>query len=186
MKICFCFIFIFASTIIFGQKVIENRILQDERLGNVLQQINHRTGDTSEYSPVSSRFTVRNKEGVLTVDGHKWGGMGTYCGCSAVPHGYWTERYENGNLKEHGQYFCKRKFGDLDVLSRKREYIQNRNPSILPATAFSAFTWKNTYINSTFFKGGTLSGISSKRAIKNRRTLFSRRRVFDNRYHHNL
>lgn len=68
-------------------------------------------GDTGKYFKGSSRYLEVSKEGVEIVDGHWYGGMGTPCGCSRKPHGYWIERYRNGNLKEHGTYFCNRKTG---------------------------------------------------------------------------
>lgn len=68
-------------------------------------------GDTAKYFKKSNRYVEINMEGVLIVEGHKIGGMGTLCGCEITPHGYWIERYENGSLKEQGRYSCNRKIG---------------------------------------------------------------------------
>jgi hypothetical protein len=68
-------------------------------------------GDTGKYFRKSHRYLEVTKEGVEIVDGHWYGGMGTACGCRLRPHGYWIERYRNGNLKEHGTYDCKKKIG---------------------------------------------------------------------------
>lgn len=68
-------------------------------------------GDTAKYFKQSDRYVELSKDGIIIVDGHKYGGMGTVCGCELVPHGYWIERFRNGSLKEQGRYFCNKKIG---------------------------------------------------------------------------
>ena len=65
-------------------------------------------GDTAKRYVNSNRYTETTKDGVLIVDGHKRAGV---CGCSSKPHGYWIERYRNGNLKEQGNYYCNTRVG---------------------------------------------------------------------------
>lgn len=69
------------------------------------------TGDTLWQFMTTGRYLKKSKEGVVLIDGHKWGGMGTRCGCEPREDGYWIERYENGNLKLQGRYDCGHKIG---------------------------------------------------------------------------
>jgi hypothetical protein len=68
-------------------------------------------GDTGKYARKSHRYLEVTKEGIEIIDGHWRGGMSSPCGCIVKPHGYWIERYRNGNLKEQGTYFCNEKIG---------------------------------------------------------------------------
>lgn len=88
------------------------KFIRDTSLQYYLIKIDTINGDTAKYYKKSDRYVELNKEGIILIDGHKLGGMGTVCGCELKPHGYWIERYQNGNLKEQGQYFCNRKIGN--------------------------------------------------------------------------
>lgn len=68
-------------------------------------------GDTAHFLRNSRRYMEVSKEGIILVDGHTLGGMSSECGCNAKPHGYWIERYRNGNLKMQGKYQCYKKVG---------------------------------------------------------------------------
>lgn len=115
MKIILTEILLFIGLIGICQEIPRDRYLRssynDEIWGNVWLQIDTLIGDTITYNSKSDRFLKKSKEGVILIDGHKMGGMGTPCGCEPRPHGYWIERYRNGELKEQGRYFCNRKIG---------------------------------------------------------------------------
>lgn len=115
MKIIITPILLFVSLAGISQEIPRDRYLiktfSDEILGPVWMQIDTVIGDTMVYHLRSGRYVKKSREGVLLIDGHKWGGMTTTYGCEPMPHGYWIERYRNGELKEQGRYFCGQKTG---------------------------------------------------------------------------
>ena len=72
-------------------------------------EIDETTGDTSKL--FRNRYVEVSSHGVLLVEGHVLGGLGTVCGCEPLPHGYWIERFRNGKLKAQGKYHCNQKEG---------------------------------------------------------------------------
>jgi hypothetical protein len=84
---------------------------RDSTYGNLHLSIDTISGDTAKYYRELGKYTVTSAKGVTIVDGHKLGGMGTDCGCEALPHGYWIEKYRSGILKEQGKYYCNQKSG---------------------------------------------------------------------------
>jgi len=115
MKFILTKITLFICTIGICQEVPKERYLEkyftDEVKGIVRILIDSENGDTITYISRSGRYLKKSIEGVILIDGHKMGGMGSACGCEPTPHGYWIERYRNDKLKEQGRYFCNRKIG---------------------------------------------------------------------------
>lgn len=64
-------------------------------------------GDTAKWSTYSDRYFEITKNGVVLVEGHYKGGMGSRCGCVMKKHGIWVYRYRSGGLKEIGSYDCR-------------------------------------------------------------------------------
>lgn len=88
-----------------------NRDYKDVNHGHIYERIDTTNNDTIRYSRISDRFLIKSSDNVILVDGHMWGGMGTPCGCSPRPYGYWIEKYRNGIYKSQGRYFCEKKVG---------------------------------------------------------------------------
>ena len=83
----------------------------DDNYGRVYERVDTTNHDTIRYSSKSDRYVIKSSDNVTLVDGHMWGGMGTPCGCEPRPHGYWIERYRNGEYKSQGKFFCEKKVG---------------------------------------------------------------------------
>jgi hypothetical protein len=54
---------------------------------------------------------IKSEDGVILSYGRIFGGMGTDCGCEAIPHGYWINRNRDNTVREEGEYYCNQKMG---------------------------------------------------------------------------
>lgn len=117
MKAAIIISFILITSIGISQNTPQNhsviKFFRDRDLGSVLEQVDTVLGDTMRrILSASMRHTLKSKEGVFLIDGHWDGGIGSTCGgCEVQRHGYWIERYRNGELKAQGRYKCGRKIG---------------------------------------------------------------------------
>lgn len=68
--------------------------------------IDKQTKDTIKYLPLIQKFQIVTLEGIIITDGQL-----TSHGGEQEANGFWIERYRNGNLKEHGNYYTNDKIG---------------------------------------------------------------------------
>ncbi len=96
----------------FGQENWLNDRLKEIKVEKLLYvYLDTLTSDTLFANYEIGQRILKSKENVELSRGSVYGGLGTKCGCTPVPHGLWVKRHRNGYMKEAGEYFCNRKVG---------------------------------------------------------------------------
>jgi hypothetical protein len=94
--------------------------------------------DTILYDFISGKYRVISSAGILLIDGHGKGGLGTECGCQPMADGSWIEHHPNGKLKAIGSNRCGQKTGRWTTFFDNGNVAKIENYYLVYPDAFTA------------------------------------------------
>ena len=149
----FAFLFFLLSFIPFciSQDQIIKRDVPREHLWI---QVDKTNGDSIIHNVVTNRYIKKSVDNILLMEGSKVGGFGSDCGCEPEKHGYFIERFRDGNTKEQGNYFCNVKLGNWIYFHENGQISKIENLVKPYPTPFDKFVNNTNKFKNIFLRNG--------------------------------